>query len=560
MQSQNVCGRPRVNSLRTDSDNVSLDDGNCHQVLGPKRMNKTLGFPSGLTFKNDFWAGGEADNLVDVQIQAASESNMSSGHSVSIEPVFNSATGLYSVKPKYAPHLKGNNLGIFESHFKVVQNRGSVSSPKIRVQSKQRSSREGSGGSIPKGRKDVFGAAFEDDAMVAEARATLEVCEFLWLFFDDNQHSIMKKLVELDKFEKRVAVRNLLASSKAKILLIQESKLQQVDSKFLGQLCGSRSNFNFLFSASRGSAGGLISVWDPNFFECESNWVAQNYIAMVGKFLHNDFKCVVINVYGPNDAKERLELFDELRRLTFGLNCPILMGGDFNVVRYGDEKIGMSLCKGAIYEFSSFINELTLLDLPLIGGRFTWSNFREVPAFSRLDRFLISPEFLGLWKDLAQFLLQKSISDHNPIGLAFMDFCWGPRPFKWFEHLLDDKTYIDKVNVECSNSCGKGIMPLLKVCKRISKDWVPKKVGVTKDNIRSLEAKCVDLESKIAVGRHVASDLFELKAARIKWPFSIASSAEFVQEPVSLRRLVYEEVYYERGSAASVGGRARFVL
>ncbi|KAK8999090.1 hypothetical protein V6N11_070268 [Hibiscus sabdariffa] len=174
MQSQNVCGRPRVNSLRTDSDNVSLDDGNCHQVLGPKRMNKTLGFPSGLTFKNDFWAGGEADNLVDVQIQAASESNMSSGHSVSIEPVFNSATGLYSVKPKYAPHLKGNNLGIFESHFKVVQNRGSVSSPKIRVQSKQRSSREGSGGSIPKGRKDVFGAAFEDDAMVAEARATLE--------------------------------------------------------------------------------------------------------------------------------------------------------------------------------------------------------------------------------------------------------------------------------------------------------------------------------------------------------------------------------------------------
>ncbi len=45
----------------------------------------------------------------------------------------------------------------------------------------------------------------------------------------------------------------------------------------------------------------------------------------------------------------------------------------------------------AMHAFSDFIFDLSLMDIPLEGGLFTWSNNREVAAKSRVDRFLFSP-------------------------------------------------------------------------------------------------------------------------------------------------------------------------
>lgn len=42
--------------------------------------------------------------------------------------------------------------------------------------------------------------------------------------------------------------------------------------------------------------------------------------------------------------------------------------------------------------FSEFIDEFRLVDLPLVGGPFTWSNGRSPPTLSQLDRFLVSGE------------------------------------------------------------------------------------------------------------------------------------------------------------------------
>ena len=41
-------------------------------------------------------------------------------------------------------------------------------------------------------------------------------------------------------------------------------------------------------------------------------------------------------------------------------------------------------------DFSDFISEHNLIDFPLEGGTFTWSNSRAVALRSRLDRFLLS--------------------------------------------------------------------------------------------------------------------------------------------------------------------------
>ena len=66
------------------------------------------------------------------------------------------------------------------------------------------------------------------------------------------------------------------------------------------------------------------------------------------------------------------------------------MGGDFNVVRFPFKRLGSNSFTTAMREFSNFISEQGLIDLPLQGGSFTWSNSREVASKARLDRFLFS--------------------------------------------------------------------------------------------------------------------------------------------------------------------------
>ncbi|TYH10480.1 hypothetical protein ES288_A07G179700v1 [Gossypium darwinii] len=49
-----------------------------------------------------------------------------------------------------------------------------------------------------------------------------------------------------------------------------------------------------------------------------------------------------------------------------------IVGGDFNVVRNRSERINCSSTEKGSKEFDEFIDRLKLVDLPLIGKKFTW--------------------------------------------------------------------------------------------------------------------------------------------------------------------------------------------
>ncbi|KAK8655416.1 hypothetical protein V6N13_107992 [Hibiscus sabdariffa] len=161
--------------------------------------------------------------------------------------------------------------------------------------------------------------------------------------------------------------------------------------------------------------------------------------------------------------------------------------------------------------FSDFIEELSLVDLPLNGGWYTWSNFREVSALSRLDMFLISPEILGFCPDLFQCALSKGISDHNPISLSLMKTNWGLHSFKWFDYLGEDKDFVEEVYNACSKMYGIGIESILMQCKSILKSWVSEKLGSSSFAIRDLERKCLEVEKQIEDGNQDKSLGFKLK-------------------------------------------------
>jgi hypothetical protein len=69
---------------------------------------------------------------------------------------------------------------------------------------------------------------------------------------------------------------------------------------------------------------------------------------------------------------------------------PWCIGGDFNVTLFLDERLRGAVHRSAVTNFADFVVEQGLMDLLMAGGDSTWSNN---VSWSRLDRFLVSPEW-----------------------------------------------------------------------------------------------------------------------------------------------------------------------
>lgn len=87
--------------------------------------------------------------------------------------------------------------------------------------------------------------------------------------------------------------------------------------------------------------------------------------------------------------------------------------------------------------FRRFVEDMDLFDPPLLGRRFTWYK-ADGSAMSRLDRFLLSQEWLQVWEVEGQWALNRDVSNHCPIILKQGKQDWGPKPFSfnncWLAH------------------------------------------------------------------------------------------------------------------------------
>ena len=95
------------------------------------------------------------------------------------------------------------------------------------------------------------------------------------------------------------------------MVFIQESKLQGVNSRTIQFLEG-KSDYKGEWVSSIGASGGLISLWDDNFFSMECKVVSHRYILLEGTIKSRMFKCGFGNIYTPNDDKDRQVFWEEL--------------------------------------------------------------------------------------------------------------------------------------------------------------------------------------------------------------------------------------------------------
>ncbi|XP_045831047.1 exodeoxyribonuclease-like [Trifolium pratense] len=223
----------------------------------------------------------------------------------------------------------------------------------------------------------------------------------------------------LGGFEKRKEVLKLVGDLKPFIICLQETKLQSCDVFLCSTLWGSSSHA-FSFRPSVGASGGLLTLWDTSEVEVWSTESREHVLWCRGRFVKSGEEFLLANVYAPCDDGAKQVLWDSLSmRIQASWREMVCVCGDFNAARHVDERRSVRGSQRSVdhIPFNRFIEDNNLVDLPLVGRKFTW--FRgDGLSMSRLDRFLLSEEWCLTWPNCKQVARLRGLSDHCPLVLS----------------------------------------------------------------------------------------------------------------------------------------------
>jgi hypothetical protein len=171
----------------------------------------------------------------------------------------------------------------------------------------------------------------------------------------------------LNSPNKRIMVRNLLRQWRVDIVCLQETKLELISKTVINSIWGC-PYVDWCYVAGIGAAGGILLTWDKRVVSRLDMEVGEHVAACSFKNVVDGFEWAFAGVYGPTDDCDRWLLCDELVGLLCWWDLPWCIGGDFNAIRFPSERSGGRCISSAMREFSDFIFERGLMDLPFTGG------------------------------------------------------------------------------------------------------------------------------------------------------------------------------------------------
>ena len=199
----------------------------------------------------------------------------------------------------------------------------------------------------------------------------------------------------------------------------------------LNNLCAGR-HFLWSWIEPKGHSGGILLGINPSVFYIGFISQGEYYIKVRMRNKADGFQWNLIAVYGAAQPEHKQCFLTELVQCCQNESLPLMLGGDFNIIRGPGEKNKDNYDDRWPSLFNAVINSLDLKELELSGRKFTWANSLIDPTFERLDRVLVSTEWeLQFPRTTVQALTREISSDHTPLLLSFGDTTVTPPMFKF---------------------------------------------------------------------------------------------------------------------------------
>jgi hypothetical protein len=161
-------------------------------------------------------------------------------------------------------------------------------------------------------------------------------------------------------------------------LCFQETKRSNFDSAFIKIFAPKRFD-KFSFIPSDGALGGLLVLWNGALFSGHILLKECFGLAITFTSLISSESFVVVNVYGPCEGVARENFVAWLFSLNIGDDELWLILGNFNFYRFVENRNRDGANMTDIATFNEIISYLGLIELPIKGRAYTWSNMQADP-------------------------------------------------------------------------------------------------------------------------------------------------------------------------------------
>lgn len=177
----------------------------------------------------------------------------------------------------------------------------------------------------------------------------------------------------LNADDKQRAVRSKIDESSCAIYCLQEIKIQHIDHSKIRKWAPKRFN-QFAYHPAEGQSGGIIVGWAGNMFSGQVIHNLKYAITVKLTSLHTAEVFHLTTVYSPCQREQREEFINWLASVEIEEEENWIIMGDFNFYRSLDNRNRAGGNFNDVMTFNQTIEALGLMEIPLKGRQYTWSN------------------------------------------------------------------------------------------------------------------------------------------------------------------------------------------
>jgi hypothetical protein len=176
--------------------------------------------------------------------------------------------------------------------------------------------------------------------------------------------------------------------------------------------CG--KEFSWFCLPPQGRSGGILVGINNSTLKVNNVVNADFCVKLSLKSKRGGFEWVLVPVYGAAQDSLKHEFLSELVHLCEAEPLPLLLAGDFNILRKPEDKSNDNFNPRWPFIFNAIIESLNLKEISLSGRQYTWASRRVTPTYEKLDRVLASVEWEQKFPLVSVRALSRSSSDHTP--------------------------------------------------------------------------------------------------------------------------------------------------
>lgn len=188
---------------------------------------------------------------------------------------------------------------------------------------------------------------------------------------------------------RRSQLKNILQEHKVNCVCISETIKQNFTNREVLALGGGIS-FTWKWVPSQGRLGGLLIGLEDEVVEVSDYQENQHFQSVVLTQKEDNFKWQLFNVYGPVQDNLKQDFLSQLEVAIVESEYPVLVGGDFNLIRRVEEKSTGNVNGYWMDAFNEFVANTAIREIHRSGGQYTWSNKQLNPIMVTLDRVFMS--------------------------------------------------------------------------------------------------------------------------------------------------------------------------